>query len=282
MNLTDLLTIYRPLEARNRNVAIFYLHGGGLLYGERNDLPETYVRMFTDAGYTLVCADYPLAPESSLEQTVATIVDIWRASIGQALQNEKLRGYCLFGRSTGANLALLLDRELRRRNETEPLAILDFYGYHDLSDPALSEPAAAYTALPEVSRAQVDAVIDKSDGAPMQGSKAARWSLYVYARQHKGAWLDFMGLKSEEAVSRWSLGADDIAALPPIFISASTGDADIPLGQSKALWRAAPYAAMHQVYYLEHDFDRDTTNPAGREAYEAALAFLERACSKTS
>ena len=32
---------------------------------------------------------------------------------------------------------------------------------------------------------------------------------------------------------------------------------------------------MMTAYYLEHDFDRDTSNPAEAQAYAAALAFLD-------
>lgn len=37
---------------------IVYIHGGGLLFGSRNDLPLKHRRAFTAAGYKLVCIDY--------------------------------------------------------------------------------------------------------------------------------------------------------------------------------------------------------------------------------
>ena len=61
----ELTTVVPPRAEADRHIAVFYLHGGGLVYGERDDLPAPYVRAFADAGYTLVCADYPLAPESA-------------------------------------------------------------------------------------------------------------------------------------------------------------------------------------------------------------------------
>ncbi len=275
MSNTPLVTIKRPLAARDIHVALFYIHGGGMLYGERDDLPQPYVRMILDAGYTLISADYPLAPEASLPRAMESLTTTWMAHVGDALARGEYRAWCLFGRSAGANLALLLQRELTRQGATAPMGILDFYGYHNLADPALSAPAKAYLTLPEVTRSQVYAIVGKHDEAPTTGAKALRWSLYVYARQHEGAWLRMMGLTDPIEAGRWSLSPEDIAALPPLFITASTGDADIPIKQSKTLWRSAPHAAMHQVYYLEHDFDRDTSNPAGREAYEKALSFLQ-------
>lgn len=105
------------------------------------------------------------------------------------------------------------------------------------------------------------------------GGNAQRFSVYLYARQ-TGRWGELFGVRSDAAREALSLSAEDVAALPPLFITASTGDQDVPLKQSKTLMRAAKDSVMHQVYYLEHDFDRDITNPAGRETYEAALAFL--------
>lgn len=107
----------------------------------------------------------------------------------------------------------------------------------------------------------------------MSGPKATRFSLYVYARQ-QGTWMEMLGVAPDDEPAL-SLSSDDIAALPPTFIAASTDDQDVPFKTSKTLSRAAPNARMITAYYLEHDFDRDTSNPAGAQAYAAALAFLD-------
>ncbi|MBM6906143.1 hypothetical protein H6A29_07895 [Collinsella tanakaei] len=100
-----------------------------------------------------------------------------------------------------------------------------------------------------------------------------RFSLYVYARQ-QGTWMEMLGVAPDDEPAL-SLSSDDIAALPPTFIAAGGDDQDVPFKTSKALSRAAPNARMMTAYYLEHDFDRDTSNPAGVQAYAAALAFLD-------
>ena len=38
---------------------IFYLHGGGLVFGEPDDLPLCYVNLFLNVGYELISLDYP-------------------------------------------------------------------------------------------------------------------------------------------------------------------------------------------------------------------------------
>ena len=45
---------------------ILYFHGGGLLYGHKEDLPEGHLIKLTEAGYIIIAYDYPLAPTAKL------------------------------------------------------------------------------------------------------------------------------------------------------------------------------------------------------------------------
>lgn len=275
-----LTTVVPPRAEADRRIAVFYLHGGGMLYGERDDLPAPYVRALTDAGYTLVAADYPLAPECALPDALESIYATWEDAIARRVEAGQLDGYFLFGRSAGAFLSLMLAREIHRRSRDEdplpqPLGILSFYGYYDLTDRAFHDPAKAYVALPAVAQSTVAGMI--GDEPVTSGPKPLRYALYVYARQHEGAWLDLMGLDAstpERTPMAWSLTAEDIAALPPLFVAASSGDEDVPLRISKTLARLAPRAAMKTVYFLPHDFDRDVTDPTGMQVYQQALAWM--------
>lgn len=279
MNLEDFLTIHRPLAARDRCIAVFYLHGGGLLYGERDDLPQPYIRQLTDAGYTLICADYPLAPESPLPQIVDTAFQIWRAAVADPQSAGEYKAHFLFGRSAGAYLSLLLARKIGSNEDMpQPAGILDFYGYHTIADAAFSQPAKAYAHLPEVTRSQVDKLAGDGSRMVTTGPKPLRYALYVHARQHEGAWLDLMGLDGDDPTrspGAWSLTDDEMAQLPPLFITASSGDEDIPFRLSKTLSRMAPHAVMKPVYYLPHDFDRDVSDPAGAKAYSQAIEWMD-------
>lgn len=278
MNLDNLLTIHHPLAARDRHIAVFYLHGGGLLYGERDDLPQPYIRQLTDAGYTLICADYPLAPESSLPQIVDTVFEIWRAALTSPQATKEYKAHFLFGRSAGAYLSLLLARKIGQCDDLpQPAGILDFYGYHTVDDAAFSKPAKAYACLPEVTRSQVDKLAGDGSHMVTNGPKSLRYALYVHARQHEGAWLDLMGLGGDnpaQSPSAWSLTDNEVAQLPPLFITASSGDEDVPFRLSKSLSRIAPHAVMKPVYYLPHDFDRDVNDPAGAKAYSEAIEWM--------
>lgn len=276
----SLVTVHPPRGGSDLRVALFYLHGGGLVYGERDDLPKIYLDLMVERGYTVIAADYPLAPEYGLPCIVESITRTLIRHVFSLIESGELDGYVLFGRSAGAYLSLLLARRLRGMGPSvpQPRGVLDFYGYYDLSDPALRQPAAAYAALPEVTPQQVKRITQPAGTPVTSGPKALRYALYVYARQHEGAWLDLLGLDGSSPSRRietWSLDEDDLRGLPPLFIAASTGDEDIPYRISKTLWRTADPAVLKTAYYLPHDFDRDISRPDGERIYRQALDWLD-------
>ena len=281
------VTVQRPPAGKAggeglSRLAVLYYHGGGFLYGTRDDLPRPYVDRILGAGMALVAIDYPLCPESTLAQSIDASAQVLGRVVGGLLPELGCTGYVLFGRSAGAYLALMMAKRARNLSPElpRPHAVWDFYGYHDLTAPFFRETSAHYAKMAPISEEEA-AVLCRGTGgalptAPVSSAPvSARFALYAFARQ-TGRWGELLGLQDPDAARALSLSPADIAALPPIFITASTGDNDVPLRQSKALARAAPSASMHQVYYLEHDFDRDTSNPAGMEAYCLALDFLKQ------
>ncbi|MEG0890227.1 MAG: alpha/beta hydrolase [Bacteroides sp.] len=267
------VTIYSPAANHDRHIALLYFHGGGLLYGTRNDLPILYTEMLLSAGYTLYCFDYPLAPEATIMQIHENVIEEWRWFIEKEMNEGSLDEYLLFGRSAGAYLALLLGRSIQNEmNAPQPKGIFVFYGFFDLTQPFFSEPIAPYSELPVIKKELVDKIVKSSflTNAP----KELRFSLYVYARQ-QGTWLQLLGLSVEDSM-HFSLSAEDIAALPPLFITASTGDEEIPFSESKRLWRASHKAVIKPVYHLAHDFDRETANHIGQDIYQYALAWANQ------
>ena len=49
------VTIHRPETEQDRRTAVLYLHGGGLLYGERDDLPRPYIDAFLILPASRIC-----------------------------------------------------------------------------------------------------------------------------------------------------------------------------------------------------------------------------------
>ena len=93
MDVHDLITTYKQSESNDKHIAVFYLHGGGLLYGERDDLPLPYIELLTKAGYTVIAADYPLAPESALPDIMAAITATFRETVLEPTQAGEFDGF---------------------------------------------------------------------------------------------------------------------------------------------------------------------------------------------
>lgn len=87
---------------------IIYFHGGGLIFGQRDDLPAPYIDLMTEAGYGILTVDYLLAPESSLDQIMASTTQAvaWFIESAQAELSLAYLDYYLMGRSAGAYIAI--------------------------------------------------------------------------------------------------------------------------------------------------------------------------------
>lgn len=272
------VTVYKPDKESSRHAAIMYLHGGGLIYGDRNDLPEKYVRMFTEAGYCIYAYDYPLAPQSGLKEILDYLYSAWISFVDQSKED----GYCrhfLFGRSAGAYLALVVTKRLMETEEQNgvkhPDGIIDFYGYYDLNDEALKKPSRYYRSFPPVHDAVLRKLQNRGDGkAVMHEPLDTGYIYYVYARQ-TGSWMKIVGYSNEP---EYGLNNEDIARLPPVFIAASTGDNDVPYSVSKQLSRLSARSKLVTIYYKEHDFDRNIAESDGEKAYKQCLEWLDEIC----
>lgn len=71
------------------------------------------------------------------------------------------------------------------------------------------------------------------------------------------------------------IAADNIAALPPPFITAGTGDEGVQPRSAKALARTTPRATMKTFYYLPRDFARDMGDFTRMQAYHTNIAPME-------
>lgn len=135
------ITIERPQPGCDRHAALFYLHGGGLLYGVRDDLPRRYVDIILGRGLTLVTADYPLAPQAQIGAILNAVEEVFRSSSDLLPAGRTF----LCGRSAGAYLALMLAHQLGQSGEA-PAGVADFYGYCNLAKmrAALFQPSLHY------------------------------------------------------------------------------------------------------------------------------------------
>lgn len=266
------MTFYPTKDFESRPTFI-YLHGGGLLYGHRDDLPQVYIDLILSRGYNLVSFDYPLAPEVDLKDITSTLHE----TIQVFLENKekwlglKNNDYILFGRSAGAYLALVTCKNILAGTGIPPKALISLYGYTGFDAPEFQTPAPYYKALPRVSDKTAQAMIRRS--YITQASIEDRFSLYVKARQ-EGTWPQYLGQASK--LKDFNLTRDDLRGFPPTLTAASTHDPDVPYKMSKVISRTVPRSKCITVYGDVHDFDRDISQPIGLEVYEKFLAWLDQ------
>ncbi len=264
------VTIERPNPAHDRHAVIFYLHGGGLIFGVRNDLPECYRMAMMEQGYTLVAADYPLAPQAKIGDILDAVLKTYQA-LGDVLPEGRTFP-C--GRSAGAYLALMLASQLGKDGIHCP-GVIDFYGYCDLTGQmhaALFQPSLFYRRSYALVSPRVAQMISGAELLP-EAPIEERFGLYVYARQ-TGNWGSLLGITASNAEA-FSLDLAAQESLPPLFIAASRDDHDVPFQNAVDL---AGHAASATTFFIDaggHDFDRNLSRPEGTAAWTACLDWAD-------
>lgn len=248
---------------------ILYFHGGGLLYGSREDLPRLHINMFTDAGFLIIAFDYPLAPAAKLEFILSDVV----GSINDYIQScEKYcrvkLPYFLWGRSAGAYLCLLA--AACEKVAQPPLGILSYYGYGFLDGNWFNMPSSYYCSLPSVSPSCLTALPPEIHAT---GDLDTHYSAYVYGRQ-SGTWKSlFYEGREKYFFLDYSLRTCNM--LPcPLFCAHSINDTDVPY--SEFLELCSKYNAQRFVASRNtHDFDRFEKDSVTLQLLQNSIEFME-------
>lgn len=247
---------------------ILYFHGGGLLYGNADDLPSLHLQQLTDAGYPVISFEYPLAPAAKLDIIAESVAD----SINYYVRNREsyMNGnlpYILFGRSAGAYLCLIA--AAHGNLEEKPAGILSYYGYGFLCDHWFEEPSRHYCSLPSVSASCLDAVPQEIHTS---GDLDTHYSVYVYARQ-TGNWKSLI-YEGREKFFYLDYSLRTCDTLPcPLFAAHSTNDPDVPYAEFLALcekYKPTRFISAGNV----HDFDRDENAPDTEKLLSETISFL--------
>lgn len=226
---------------------MLYLHGGGLVYGSKNDLPKELVQFFLNKGYSILALDYLLAPNNNLREIIDQLEESVQLTISEMIGNHPF-GIC--GRSAGGFLMLQLTKRLIKK-DLSPNLLVNFYGYTDLT--FINNERKLIDQ--QISWQQIEAL--DLETPTWDDPLFKRFFLYHYAVQHQKL-ADFYGIT---ALDDFDLTDEELTAFPKTFSSASTTDSEIPFHYSKKIGRLIPHSRFCPVYYLEHDFLKDTHTP---------------------
>ena len=272
--------LYRRADNTTLTAVIIWIHGGALIFGSRNDLPEEQKKFYLKAGYSLVSIDYRLAPSTKLPEIVNDVADAiqWVYKHGAdslGIDPEKI---FVVGHSGGAYLALTSGYSSKIR----PRAIISFYGYGDIRGQWYSSPSAYYLTQPAVSRARAEKLM--SDSVITSASFKERFDLYLYSRQ-KGIWPELVSghnLKKEADWFKMYCPIENIdVGYPPVLLIHGDKDTDVPFSLSVDLDRVLESKGIkHKFLQMKnygHVFDAfggGLSNPDVANVFDVITAFL--------
>ena len=131
---------YRFVD-RPKQPVVVWIHGGALINGHRESVPQWLMDVCRQSGYVLVSLDYRLAPETQLPDIISDIEDAfrWIHEQGPQLFQADADRVAVVGGSAGGYLTLVTGY----RAQPRPKALVSLWGYGDLVGPWYSERAAS-------------------------------------------------------------------------------------------------------------------------------------------
>ena len=163
---------------------VIYIHGGGLIWGTREEISEEMIKLYTDNGFSLFSIDYRLAPATKLPEILKDIEDAiqWIQLEGPKQFSIDPKKIAVVGSSAGGFLALSTGTFTQK-----PRAIVSFYGYGDLVGSWATSPSKYYCQKDKVSKEVAYKLI--TNKILTEASIEERFLFYVYARQN-GVWIE--------------------------------------------------------------------------------------------
>lgn len=242
-----------------KNKLIIYLHGGALIFGNRNDIDHKFINLFNDKGFDFLSIDYPLAPYASIKEMILHIENIIR----DFLKDKNYTNISLFGRSSGAFLAFRIISRKKILFDN----FLCFYGYDSFDYSSLKAENSYYKDNYPIK----DFPIKKEDlylSTYASDLLSDRYLFYIYLRQN-ALWLNY--IKDYDKFKR--LEEEKLKDFPKTYMVSSIYDPDVSYDIMKNIYRKIPVSKFKTLYYQAHDFDREY-NENNRKIYEEMIEFI--------
>lgn len=245
------VTVFRPSHVARPGPGILYLHGGGMVFGNRFGGVGAYLPFIAGRGATVVAVSYRLAPEHPdpvpVEDCYATLR--WAAESG--LAHVDPTRLVVAGQSAGAGLAAGVTLLARERGGPAIAGQI-------LVSPMLDDRSDS------VSAQQIDGV-----GVWDRQSNLTGWDALLGERRGR----------DDVSPSAAPARADDLSGLPPAFISVGSAEVfrDEAVSYASRIWAAGGAAELHVWPGAFHGFENFAPYAAVTTAATAARdAWLTR------
>lgn len=279
-NNFELKADFYPASGQDRPV-IVYIHGGGLLWGSREDMKPEQIDFYHQAGFNIFSIDYRLAPETKLPAIKEDIADAlnWIEHEGPKQFDYDPTKVAVIGSSAGGYLALLTGTLANK-----PKAIVSFYGYGDITGDWAVKPSPHYAAMTTVPRELAKMLV--SDEVISVGPIEKRYAIYMHARQH-GVWIEeltgLIPILSKDELSTYCPLYNIDADYPPTLLLHGTNDEDVPYEQSVLMAESLQNNGIENKLITipdgKHQFDEEWTTPIVQNAFDEVLTFLTETLS---
>ena len=272
--------VHRPSDDVIRPVLV-WIHGGALINGGRQSVPDRIRDIFLEDGYAIVSIDYRLAPESKLPQIIEDLEDAfkWLRKDGARLFNIDASKIAVAGGSAGGCLTLTSGF----RVDPPPTVLVSFYGYGDLIGDWYSTPSPH--ARHNRSKISWDDVGEIPEGPAIANSRQRNGNggqFYNYCRQN-GLWPSMVsGFDSSTEPEKFYpfMAVKNVTeSYPPTLLIHGTSDTDVPYEQSVMMaGQFKRHGVPHKLISIqeaEHGL-RDGDPDEIDRAYAAILPFVNR------
>ncbi|MFD2210901.1 alpha/beta hydrolase [Virgibacillus halophilus] len=263
--------------ASNENAPLLvYIHGGGLIWGTREDMKKEQIRMYNAAGFHVFSIEYRLAPESKLPSIIADIADVlkWLHSDKSNEIGHNRDKIAVMGSSAGGYLALMAGTFT-----VKPAAIISFYGYGDITGEWYKKPSSYFNQMTQVPKMLADQLIQPYTIASSPIEK--RYAIYLYCRQ-QGKWLDYVVGNStgDGLLDEYCPITKVTSAYPPTLLLHGDRDEDVPYEESvrmhKKLDAHGVKTKLISFQNAPHSFDNNMQEQDAVNAHEQVISCLSQ------